>query len=133
MQFSEAVRNARGDAIETTIGASAILKIFDGALPANCAAVDSGNVLATVALPADWMANAAAGVKAKAGTWQDLSADANGVAVHFRIYDNGETACHIQGSVTATGNGGDMTLDNTTLAAGQEFTVNSFNITEGNA
>jgi hypothetical protein len=42
MQLSVAARNARLDAIETTAGASAVLKIFTGSPPANCAAADSG-------------------------------------------------------------------------------------------
>lgn len=85
VQFSVAVRNGRLDSIETTIGASAILKIRTGAQPANCAAADSGTVLATCNLPADWMAAAASGQKAKSGTWEDTSADATGTAGHFRL------------------------------------------------
>jgi len=133
LQLSTAVRNARLDAIETTIGTSPILEIRTGAAPANCAAADSGTVLATVTLPSDWMAAASSGSKAKSGTWQDTSADASGTAAHFRIKDSGGTTCHIQGTVTATGGGGDMTVDNTSFAAGQNFTVTSFSLTDGNA
>lgn len=132
-QFSVAVRNARLDAIETAIGASAVMKIRTGAAPANCAAADAGTVLATIALPADWMAAASGGAKALAGTWQDASADAAGTAAHFRLYASDGTTCHAQGSVTATGGGGDMIVDNTNFAAGQSFSVSSFAITEGNA
>lgn len=133
LQFSVAVRNARLDAIETAIGASAVMKIRTGAAPANCAAADAGTVLATIALPADWMAAASGGAKALAGTWQDASADAAGTAAHFRLYASDGTTCHAQGSVTATGGGGDMIVDNTNFAAGQSFSVSSFTITEGNA
>ena len=35
---------------------------------------------------------------------------------------------HIQGSVTATGGGGDMTLDNTSIASGQTVTITSFTL-----
>ena len=132
-QFSVAVRNARADVIETTIGASAVLKVRTGAVPASCATADSGTVLSTVTLPADWMAAASNGSKAKSGTWQDTSADATGTAAHFRIYASDGTTCHIQGIVTATGGGGDMTLDNVSLASGQTFTVTAFTINEGNA
>ena len=68
IQLSVAVRNARLDAIETQIGASAVLKIRTGAPPATCATADSGTVLATVNLPADWMAAASGGAKALSGT-----------------------------------------------------------------
>jgi hypothetical protein len=35
--------------------------------------------------------------------------------------------------VTATGGGGDMTLDNTSIASGQQVTITSFTITAGGA
>lgn len=133
LQFSTTVRNARLDAIETAIGTSAILKIRSGAAPANCGAADSGAVLATLNLPSDYMANAASGAKAKSGTWDDNSADAAGTAGHFRIYASDGTTCHMQGNITATGGGGSMELDNTVLAAGQQFTITAFGLTDGNA
>lgn len=133
VKMSVAVRNARLDAIETTIGTSAVLKIRTGAAPANITDADSGTVLATLSLPSDWMAAAAAGSKAKSGTWEDTSADAAGTAAHFRIYASDGTTQHIQGTVTATGGGGDMTVDNTSFAAGQSFTVTAFTLTDGNA
>ncbi len=133
LQLSVAVRNARLDAIETTIGASAKLMIRTGAPPANCAAADSGDVLATLNLPADWMAAASNGEKALSGTWQDSSADGAGTAGHFRLYASDGTTCHLQGTVTATGNGGDMTVDNVVFAAGQNFTITGFTLTDGNA
>jgi len=130
LQFSETVRNARLDAIETAIGTSAVLKIRTGAAPATCATSDSGTVLATLTLPSDWMGAASGGVKAKSGTWQDASADATGTAAHFRIYASDGTTCHAQGTVTVTGGGGDMTVDNTSFASGQSFTINTFSLTE---
>ena len=134
LKYSVAVRNARLDAIETTVGTSAILKIRTGAPPANCAAADSGTVLSTVNLPSDWMAAAASGEKSKSGTWEDTSADATGTAAHFRIYDSGGSTCHIQGTVTSVATGtGDMLVDNDAFAAGQNFTVSSFKITSANA
>jgi hypothetical protein len=39
----------------------------------------------------------------------------------------------LQGSITATGGGGDMTLDNTSIASGQTITVTGFTLTAGNA
>lgn len=133
IQLSVAVRNARLDAIETAIGVSAIMKIRTGAAPATCATADSGTVLATLSLPSDWLAAASSGTKAKSGTWEDTSADATGTAAHFRIYASDGTTCGIQGTVTATGGGGDMTVDNTSFAATQAFTVTGFTLTDGNA
>lgn len=133
LQYSTTVRNAQLDALETAIGPSAILKIRTGSAPANCAAADSGTVLATLNLPSDWMAAASGGSKAKSGTWEDTSADATGTAGHFRLYASDGTTCHAQGTVTATGGGGDMTVDNTSFASGQSFTITAFTITAGNA
>jgi len=133
IQLSTSVRNARLDQIESTIGTSAIMKIRTGAPPTNCGTADSGTVVATLSLPSDWMAAASSGQKSMSGTWQDSSADAAGTAGHFRVYDSGGSTCHMQGTITATGGGGDMELDNTVLAAGQQFQVTSFQLNEANA
>lgn len=133
VQLSVAVRNARLDAIETTISTSPVLKIRTGAQPADCATADSGTVLATITCPSDWAAAASSGSKALSGTWQDTSADNTGTAAHFRLYASDGTTCHMQGTVTATGGGGDMTVDNTSFASGQQFTVTAFTLTDGNA
>lgn len=99
MQFSEAVRNGMLDAGEAAIGASPILEFRSGVMPANCAAADAGTVLSTMNLPADFMAAAAAGAKAKSGTWEDTLADAGGLVTHFRMKNNAGAVCHIQGLV----------------------------------
>lgn len=137
VQFSVTVRNARLDTIESTSGTSCSLEIRTGAPPANCAAAGSGTILATVNLPTDWMAAASGGAKAIAGTWQDASADNTGTAGHFRLYNSQATkdgtTCFMQGTVTLTAGGGDMTVDSTSFTAGQQFTVTAFTLTDGNA
>ena len=133
LQYSVTVRNAQLDAVETTVGTAPLLRIYSGSAPANCAAAASGTLLAEATLPSDWMAAANSGTKALSGTWQDASANATGTAGHWRLYDSGGTTCHAQGTVTATGGGGDMTLDNTSIASGQSVTITSFTITAGNA
>lgn len=134
IQFSVSVRNAGLDAFETTTGAAAVLRIRSGALPATCATADAGTLLAEMTLPSDWMAAASAGAKSKSGTWEDASANSTGVAGHFRIYDPTGVTCHMQGTVTVAGGGGDMTLVGTaTLTAGQPVSVDTFTLTAGNA
>lgn len=132
IQLATSARNAMLDAIETDTGTSAILKIRTGAQPANAAAADAGTVLATLNLPSDWMAAASSGAKAMSGTWQDASADGSGTAAHFRLYKSDGTTCQMQGTVTATGGGGDMTVDNTSFASGQPFNITSFTLTAPN-
>jgi hypothetical protein len=131
IQFSTRVRNARLDAIETAIGNGPTLRIRSGAMPANTGAARTGTVLATIALPADWMLAAAAAVKNMSGTWSDSAADAAGTAGYFDI-TAADATVDVQGTVTATGGGGDMELDNTVFAAGQAFSVTNFSINEPN-
>lgn len=130
-QFSTTVRNATLDAVESTISTSPTLEIRTGTKPADCAAADSGTVLATLTLPSDWMSAASGGTKSLSGTWEDAAADADGTAGHFRIKQS--TTCHIQGSITVTGGGGDMTLDNTLISTGQQVTITGFTLTAGGA
>lgn len=129
IQLSVAVRNALLDSIETTIGATAVIKIRSGTVPATVATADAGTVLATITLPSDWMAAASGGSKALSGTWEDASADNTGTAAHFRLYASDGTTAHLQGTVTVTGGGGDMTVDSVSFAAGQAFTVTAFTLT----
>lgn len=134
IQLSVNCRNARLDAIETFAGNSCALEIRSGAPPANCAAAGTGSVLATMNLPADWMAAAGSGQKAKLGTWQDAVADAGGTAGHFRIYSSQATkdgtTCFMQGTCLA--GSGDLVLDADPVA-GQVVTVTAFTLTDGNA
>ena len=125
-QYSVAVRNAALDAKETTIGLTAVLKIFSGAEPANCAAADPTGLLVTITLPSDWMNAASSGAKTKLGTWSN-AASGTGTAASWRLYASDGTTCGMQGNMT------DMTLDNTSIAAAQLVTVNTFTITAGNA
>lgn len=133
VQKSVAVRNAELDAIEAEIGTSAVLKIFTGSQPADCAAADSGTLLATLSLPVDWMAAASGGTKALAGTWEDLAADDTGTAGHWRLYASDGTTCGLQGDVTATGGGGALQVSSVDFVTGGAVTVTAFTWTAGNA
>jgi len=132
IQLSTTVRNARLDAVETAIGTSPQLRLYTGAVPASCATAASGTLLATITLPSDWLSAASNGSKAMAGTWSGTGAAA-GTAGYYRIYDSTGTTCHLQGTVTATGGGGDMILDNTSIASSQAVSVSSYSLTDANA
>ena len=133
VQLSIAVRNARLDAIETVIGTGAVIKIRSGAQPATCATADSGTALASVTLASDWAAAAASGSKSLSSTPIAVTGIADGTAAHFRIYASDGTTCGYQGSVTATGGGGDLTLDTVSILTGQLVSITSWSITDGNA
>jgi hypothetical protein len=131
LALSDALRNARVNAIEATIGLAPVLTIRTGGAPATCAAPDAGVLLTTITLPDDWMQPAAAGQAPKTGTWRNPLAAATGTAAHFRLADT-TGICHVQGSVSKPGAGGDLVLDHVDLAAGQSVTINAFTLVDGN-
>lgn len=127
LQLSTTYRNAMLDQFESTVGTSAKLEMFTGSQPANCAAGDSGTKLVSLSLPSDYMAAASSGSKALSGTWQGTGIAA-GTAGYFRVKDSTGTTTHMQGSITATGGGGDLTLDNVSIAVSQTVTITGFTI-----
>lgn len=130
LQYSLAVNNARLDAVESTTGASAKLRFYTGAAPANCAAAATGTLLVEMALPSDWMNAASAGSKTKLGTWSGTAvAGASATPGYARIVDNAGTTCHLQGSSgVATG---DIPVDGT-ITTGQTVTCNTFTLNAAN-
>lgn len=131
VQLAVSTRNLMLNQIEIDIGPDAVLKVRTGPKPANVAAADTGDVLATCVLPTNWMNDAAAGQKTKAGTWQDLTADDTGIAGHFRIYKADGVTCMLQGSYGTSLS--DMIGDSVNFTTGQTFTVNTFTLNAGNA
>lgn len=132
VQYSVEVRNAMLDVIESTTGATARLRIYTGTAPANTAAAATGTLLVDMTLPSDWMNAASGGTKTLLGTWQ-VTASTGGTAGYYRIWNSGITRCDEQGTVTATGGGGDITLDNVSIAGSQTVTITSKTITAPNA
>lgn len=131
IKISDALANSMLDQIETFIGASAKLQIWSGTIPADESASTAGNTkLMEMALPSDWMAAASGGSKAKSGTWSGTGIAA-GTASFFRLCTSAPVS-HLQGSVTLTGAGGDLTLDNTSIQVGQIANITSFTITGPN-
>ncbi len=126
VQNSTAVRNAQADAWETAIGTGARLRIYTGAQPANCAAARTGTLLVEYTLASDWAGAASNGGKSLNSLPLSTTASATGTAGHYAIMDSAGTTCHEQGSITATGGGGDMTLDNTSITSGQTVNVTGF-------
>ena len=133
IQLSVAVRNGRLDAIETAVGVSPKLRIYSGSMPAATANSRTGTLLVEYALASDWAANAASGAKVLNSLPLSITAAAAGTAGYFSIMDNAGTTCHMQGTVTATGGGGDLTLDNVSIASAQTVNVTGFTLTDGNA
>jgi len=139
LQFSTGLAVANLDAwfnggTAQTFLDSAILRIRSGSPPATADTAPSGTVLAEMTLPADAMAGASGHSTVKSGTWSDSAADAPGTGAHFEIVRSGDlgttntTDKRIRGTVTATSGGGDMELDNVSIAIGQVVTVTTFTL-----
>lgn len=127
-----AVINAGLDAITTAIGTSGKLRIYSGTKPANVAASLSGNtLLADLALSSAAAPGASSGVLTFSTITADSSADNTGTATWFTITKADGTTRIIDGTVGTSGC--DMTIDNTSINAGQQVTCSSFVITGGNA
>jgi hypothetical protein len=129
VNWSVTVRNAVLNAWETAIGTSAIVRIYTGSKPASTSAATTGDMLVQYTLGSDWAAAASSGAKAFnalpiVGTGAD-----DGVAGYYRIFASDGTTCHEQGTVTATGGGGDMTISNTSIATGQTVNITGFTLT----
>lgn len=101
--YSAVVDNAALDQKETTIGASPILRGYNGTMPANVDTALAGNtVLGQGTLPVDWLGAAAARVKTKAGTWTmtgQTAAGAGTALTFYRIFEPTGVTAHLQGNI----------------------------------
>lgn len=132
--ISDVLANDAVAAVIAQFPAGSLLEFYSGAAPAITAA-PTGTLLWSLALPASpWGAVSGRSVS-KNGTWS-ANASAAGTIGWYRLRDaaatdpNAADNTHrrIQGSVTATGGGGDMTVDNTNVASGQTVTVTNYTI-----
>lgn len=127
-----ASRNAAADAVVDLVdgGAGAgKLRIYSGAQPASANSAPVGTLLAEFTLSDPAFGGAATGV-ADIDVTPALSvaASAAGTAQSFRIVDSND-ATVVDGAVTATGGGGELTLDNTSIASGQTVNVTALSYT----
>lgn len=129
LQFATTLRNNFLDEITAYAGASALLRIYSGSAPADCATAASGTLLAELTCNATFAAAASGGVLTLNAITSDSSANATGTAGYFRLVKSDGTTVVLQGTVTATGGGGDLTIDNTAISSGVSVSVTSATIT----
>jgi hypothetical protein len=127
---STAVKNARLDAISSTWGASPKLRLYAGTPPANAAAALSSNsllveVTITPAAASNAIKDMLGGAKSGTGA---AAAGTGTTATFYRVYDSGGTTCHEQGTVAQSG--GDITIDNPSIAQNQAVNINTFTKSE---
>lgn len=133
LKFSVALRNSRADDIATAVGNAGVLRVYDGTRPATVAtAVTTQVLLAELTCGSPFAPAATGGVLTANSITQDASANNSGTATWFRLFTSGGTAV-VDGDVTATGGGGDMTLNTVSIVSGGPVSVTSAVFTEGGA
>lgn len=110
-------------------------RIYSGAKPATPNLAPTGTLLVEVTA-ADFFAAAASGQIAINAALTDNSANGAGTAGWARLSQVSDTDAldaafrRMDFTVTATGGGGEITLDNAVIAAGQNVSITSFTLTQ---
>lgn len=131
-RISDAARDLAVDAVvdRLDLGAGAgYLELRTGSQPAGPGSAATGTLLATITLADPAYGSAAVGTAVLAGAPRSGTGVAAGDAGWFRMYDSDATAV-IDGSVTATGGGGDLELDNVNIAIGQNVSITTLPYTQ---
>lgn len=116
-------------ALRNTLANAAVDALDAAATAGKLVIRDGTTVLATVVLDDPAFDAAAAGVAALAGVPLDEASVATGDADNFLATDGDDNLCW-SGSVTATGGGGDLTLDTVTVSSiGQVVTITGLSYT----
>lgn len=137
LRMNTALRNLLADAFGGAFDVDGRINFYTGAQPASADAAPTGTLLATSVLPADAFAPAAAGLAA-ANAIASIAVAASGTVGWFRVYKAADgagastTLKRMDGSVTATGGGGDMTFDNVAWVAGGLEAISSFTFDSAN-
>jgi hypothetical protein len=130
-RLPDASQQAACDAVvdRADVGGAGSLKIYTGAQPADADSTPAGTLLVTIALAATAFSAAnTSGQASLLSTPRTGTAVAAGTAGCYEIVSGGGAKV-MQGSVTATGGGGDLTVDNTNIAVSQTVSVGSFTYT----
>jgi hypothetical protein len=128
IKYSTPIRNRQSDSIGVILD-SATMDIYSGTQPTNPEDEAVGDLLATIELPADALADSVDGVSLINGTWIGLVI-LGGTAGWFRITCVGYDATMIiDGTVGETADNPDAVLDEKTLVLGGNVVVNTFSLT----
>lgn len=111
---STSAAQAQGAALATAIGANSTIAIYSGTKPTSPETAAAGTLLCTIPVSGSYASSSGVLTAADPAT---VSPAASGTAGWFRIASSGGTAI-LDGTVSATGGGGDMTLGTTTITTG---------------
>lgn len=130
LKYSVAYKNSRLDAINTQIGASGLMRWYDGTQPTNPDTAISTQVkLAELTLSSTAFAAASSGIHSANTITADASADATGTATWgtFTTSTGGRVADFSIGTATA-----DLILNTVSVVSGAQCSCSSYTITAGN-
>jgi len=134
LKYATALRNAQQDALATFAGNSGLLRIFAGTQPTDPQTpIGAQTVLGTLTMNATAFSAALNGVLTANAITQDSAADNTGTASFFRLFKSDGNTAVMDGTITATGGGGDMTLNTVSIVVGGPISCTGFAITRGNA
>ncbi|MEV8636520.1 hypothetical protein AB0395_33220 [Streptosporangium sp. NPDC051023] len=131
LRLSGAARNAAASAIAALADAGSgpgVVEIRTGSQPASPADAATGTLLVTVPLADPAFGAVANGTAALAGTPLTATATGSGTAGWCRIKDSAGSAV-MDGSVSATGGGGDLELATTSIATGLTVEITAGSMT----
>ncbi len=114
LTVAAASAQAMGSALATNIGSSAVIEIRSGSKPATPETTASGTLLVSITISGSFTSS---GGVLTAADPAAVAPTASGTAGYFRVKTSGGTAV-LDGTVTATGGGGDMQLGSTTISTG---------------
>ena len=123
MEITIAARNSAGTALTDLLNTGSI-EIRTGTSPGVDSAA-TGTLLGTLPLSASAFGTWAAGSATANAITQDASADATGTAGYFRALNSGSGAV-IDGTVSATGGGGDLELNSVSIVAAATIDITSW-------
>jgi len=130
-RLATAARNAASDAVSDLIdggSGAGTVKIYTGSQPTTANDAATGTLLATITLADPAYGAASSGVTTMLGVPLSVAAAATGTAGWARFADSAG-ATVFDGSVTATGGGGQIELATTSLASGGTVQITSGSIT----
>lgn len=125
MEITIAARNAAGTALTDLLNNGSV-EIRTGTSPGVDSAA-TGTLLGTLPLAATSFNVWSSGSSTANTITQDASADATGTAGYFRALNSGSGAV-IDGTVSATGGGGELELNSTSITAGATIDITSWTI-----
>lgn len=127
LSLNTGAQNAMCSAL-TALANGGTVQVRTGTKPATVGTAATGTLLGTLTLAATAFGSPTNGTATAGTITGDTSADATGTAGWFRVLSSTSTGVW-DGTITATGGGGDLTLDSVSVVTGGAINVTSWTIT----